>query len=99
VQLSLDAQQDTQLPGQGTVLSAAQAQALFLELGASIIAENDSAILRMKQHQRLRERQRQDTRVDIKLLEDWNHRVRVKTAAAREGDLVTQEQIDNATKT
>jgi hypothetical protein len=99
VQPTLDAQQDTQLLSQGTVLSAAQAQALFLELGASIIAENDSAILRMKQHQHLQEPQRQDTSVDISLLKDWNHRVRVKTAAAREGNLVTQEQIDNATKT
>jgi hypothetical protein len=99
VQLRLDAQQDTQLPNQGTDLSAALARALFLKLGESIIAENHSAILKMKQHQSLQERQSQGTRIDISLLEDWNRTVRDTTAKAREGEPLTKEQIDNATKT
>jgi len=53
----------------------------------------------MKQHQSLQERQSQGTKIDIELLKDWNRMVRDTMTEAREGVALTEEQLDNVTKT
>ena len=53
----------------------------------------------MKEHQKPQERQSQGTNIDIELLKDWNQTIRDTMAEAREGVPLTEEQLDNVTKT